>query len=81
MDTKAREQRAGKTINLLRQTLITATHFWQSKQAGDHSESHQYFHDDQGKDPSAHARAHVVADEQWEYGAKIDSGSRAGQVG
>ncbi len=41
MDTEACEQRAGKTINPLRQTLIATTHFRERKQAGDHGKPRQ----------------------------------------
>lgn len=51
VDTEARKQRTGKTINPLRQTLIATTHFRQCKQAGDYGKPRQRFHDDQGKDP------------------------------
>lgn len=64
VDTEARKQRTGKTINPLRQTLIATTHFRQCKQAGDYGKPRQRFHDDQGKDPPACARSHVIANEQ-----------------
>jgi hypothetical protein len=56
VDAETREQRAGKTVNPLRQALIATTHLRQRKRLAT-TVNHASFHDNQGKNPPTRTRS------------------------